>query len=79
MSLGWHSRIEIANTWAQPLFYMLNPLHDNLIVEALAPKESTISGIIIPDTAHGENRNKEKLWQLVLVNFWKMDSAHQCQ
>lgn len=61
MSPGWHSRIEIANTWAQPLFYMLNPLHDNLIVEALAPKESTISGIIIPDTAHGEKPQQGKV------------------
>ncbi len=29
---------------------MLQPLHDNLIVEATAPKEATVSGIIIPDS-----------------------------
>lgn len=61
MSPGWHSQIEIANTWTQPLFYMLKPLHDNLIVEALAPKESTVSGIIIPDTAHGEKPQQGKV------------------
>lgn len=40
---------------------MLNPLHDNLIIEALAPKESTASGIIIPDTAHGEKPQQGKV------------------
>lgn len=33
---------------------MLQPLHDNLIVEAMAPQEATASGIIIPDMASGE-------------------------
>lgn len=40
---------------------MLNPLHDNLIIEALALKESTVSGIIIPDTAHGEKPQQGKV------------------
>lgn len=33
---------------------MLQPLHDHLIVEAKAAQESTVSGIIIPDSVQGE-------------------------
>lgn len=33
---------------------MLHPLHDHLIIEAASAHEATASGIIIPDTAHGE-------------------------
>ncbi len=41
---------------------MLTPLHDNLIVEAMDPRDqATASGIIIPDTAQGEKPQQGKV------------------
>src|SRR3989442_15766359 len=54
--MPWHSRQESANgchkvVWTGGKWMNLQPLGDRLIVEVLDEEETTISGIVLPDTA----------------------------
>jgi len=54
MALGRHSLYESASTFANPLEanrMNLKPLGDRIIVEVLEEEETTVSGIVLPDTA----------------------------
>src|SRR5205814_6928112 len=56
VSMAWHSEVESANQChkvgsSRRKCMNLQPLGDRLIVEILEEEETTVSGIVLPDTA----------------------------